>query len=182
MDTNDAQNGQKLQLFKKGGKPGPGRPKGSKDSISRMTKEDVASFFMECTAENLRWRKNIRTKLDHAADATEFHNLSKLALSYAIGLPGKATERKVERAPMVFATTHGYQSWDPRAPGAAEMNARSQRMIEAKAEEIKVQAEAREAEVIDAKAAVEDDAAAAEVLESVVPPPSPEDPRAFGGR
>jgi hypothetical protein len=51
-----------------------------------------------------------------------------------------------QRQTVIFATTHGYQSWDPRAPGAAEMNARSQRMIEAKAEEIKVQAEAREAE------------------------------------
>jgi hypothetical protein len=148
-----------------------------------MTKEDVASFFMECTAENLRWRKNIRTKLEHAGDATEFHNLSKLALGYAIGLPGKATERKVERAPMVFATTHGYQSWDPRAPGAAEMNARSQRMVEAKAEEIKVQAEAREAEkavVIEAKADHETDLEAdLEALESVTPPP--EDPGAHGG-
>ncbi len=180
MDTNDAQNGQKPQLFKKGGRPGPGRPKGSKDSISRMTKEDVASFFMECTAENLRWRKNIRTKLDHAADATEFHNLSKLALGYAIGLPGKATERKEERPPMVFATTHGYQSWDPRAPGAAAMNARSQRMIEAKAQELMQQAEAPEAEkstvIIDAKVDHETDL---EALESVTPPP--ENPGAHGG-
>src|SRR5260370_26921492 len=176
MDTDD---GQKPQLFRKGGKPGPGRPKGSKDSISRMTKEDVASFFMECTAENLRWRKNIRRKLDHAADATEFHNLSKLALGYAIGLPTKTVERKEQREPMIFATTHGYQNWDPRAPGAAEMNARSQRMIEAKAEEIKVQAETREAEavVIDVKAAAEDDVPT-EILESVH---LPEDPGAHGG-
>jgi hypothetical protein len=88
-----------------------------------------------------------------------------------------------QRQTVIFATTHGYQSWDPRAPGAAEMNARSQRMIEAKAEEIKVQAEAREAEkavVIEAKADHETDLEAdLEALESVTPPP--EDPGAHGG-
>jgi hypothetical protein len=107
--------------------------------------------------------------------------LAKFLFSYAYGTPGKATEGKVEREPMIFATTHGYQSWDPRAPGAAEMNARSQRMIEAKAEEIRIQAlEAKgEAVVIDAKATAAEDDAAVETLEAVVPPP--EDPSAFGG-
>jgi hypothetical protein len=56
-------------------------------------------------------------------------------------------------------------------------------MIEAKAEEIKVQAEAREAEkavVIEAKADHETDLEAdLEALESVTPPP--EDPGAHGG-
>jgi hypothetical protein len=179
MDTDD---GQKPQLFRKGGKPGPGRPKGSKDSISRMTKEDVASFFMECTAENVRWRKHIRQKLDDAVDPTEFHNLSRLALGYAIGLPGKATERKVERETLIFATTHGYLPWDGRAPAAASLNARSVRMIEGKAEEIKVQAETREAEA----AAPKDDVNKAdaepegEALELVVPPPESESPESFG--
>jgi hypothetical protein len=127
-----------------------------------MTKEDVASFFMECTAENLRWRKHIRQKLDDAIDPTEFHNLSSLALGYAIGLPGKAVERKVEREQLIFATTHGYVPWDSRAPEAARLNARSQRMIEAKAEEVVLQAEAREAE----KTA---DTEVPETLESVDP-------------
>ena len=169
MDTDD---GQKPQLFRKGGKPGPGRPKGSKDSISRMTKEDVASFFMECTAENVRWRKHIKQKLDDAIDPTEFHNLSRLALGYAIGLPSKATEQKVQRETLVFTTTHGYVPWDARAPATAQINARSVRMIEGKAEEIKLQAETREAEaaekpvVIDAKA---DNETELEPLESVNP-------------
>ena len=73
---------------------------------------------------------------------------------------------------MVFATTHGYQSWDPRAPGAAEMNARSQRMIEAKAEEIKLRALEAKGEVIEVEKTV--DPEAPETLESV-------DPDAFGG-
>jgi hypothetical protein len=131
-----------------------------------MTKEDVASFFMECTAENLRWRKNIRTKLEHALDPTEFHNLSKLALGYAIGLPGKATESKGQRPTLVFASSSGEFPWGPNAPGAAAMNARSQRMIEAKAEEIKVQAETREAEVIEIEKTADTEV---ETLESVNP-------------
>jgi hypothetical protein len=146
-----------------------------------MTKEDVASFFMECTAENVRWRKHIRQKLDDAIDPTEFHNLSRLALGYAIGLPTKATERKVERETLIFATTHGYLPWDGRAPAAAAMNARSQRMIEGKAEDITLQAEARVVEAAAPKDDVKkgDTEIDAEVLEVVVPPP--EDPGAHGG-
>jgi hypothetical protein len=109
----------------------------------------------------------------------QYVTLAKFLFSYAYGTPGKVTERKVEREPMVFATTHGYRNWDSRAPGAAEMNARSQRMIEAKAEEIQIQAETREAEkplVIEAKADNDTDA---EVLEAVIPPT--EDPGAHGG-
>jgi hypothetical protein len=85
-----------------------------------------------------------------------------------------------QRDQLLFITTHGYVPWDARAPAALELNARSQRLIEGKAEEIKLQAEARAAEaaekVIEAKATVEDDPAA-EVLESV----SPDDPGAHGG-
>jgi hypothetical protein len=132
---------------------------------------------MECTAENLRWRKNIRTKLDHALDPTEFHNLSRLALSYAIGLPTKAVERKEQRDQLLFITTHGYVPWDARAPAAARLNARSAQMITDKSEEIALQAETRAAEavVIDVPKGDPD----AEVLEVVVPPP--EDPGAHGG-
>jgi|ERR1700687_1139976 hypothetical protein len=179
MDTNDAQNGQKPQLFKKGGKPGPGRPKGSKDSISRMTKEDVASFFMECTAENVRWRKHIRQKLDDAIDPTEFHNLSRLALGYAIGLPTKTVERKEQKLQLTFATSHGYLPWDARAPAAAGLNARSVRLIEAKDQELLQALEAAKPDevIIDVKKG--DTEIDAEVLEVVVPPP--EDPGAHGG-
>jgi hypothetical protein len=132
-----------------------------------MTKEDVASFFMECTAENVRWRKHIKQKLDDAIDPTEFHNLSRLALSYAIGLPTKAQIEAKHRESLIFLTTHGYVPWDARAPAAASMNARSVRMIEGKAEEITLQAETRAAEVvIDAKVDNETDL---EPLESVNP-------------
>jgi len=159
--------GQK-QLFRKGGKPGPGRPKGSKDSISRMTKEDVASFFMECTAENIRWRKNIKQKLEHALDPNEFHNLSKLALSYSIGLPAKAAaEGKEQREPLIFTTLHGYVPWDSRVDPGRE---RSERMIAAKAEELKALAEAK-SEVIEIE---KSDSEVPETLESV-------NPDAFGG-
>ena len=111
----------------------------------------------------------------------QFVALGKFLFSYGYGLPGKATERKEERPSLVFATTHGYQSWDPRAPGAAEMNARSQRMIEDKQADLVLQAETRAAEavVIDVKATAAEDDAAVETLEAVVPPP--EDPSAFGG-
>jgi hypothetical protein len=49
----------------------------------------VASFFLECTADNVRWRQTMRRKLEMALDPHEWHNLSKLALSYGIGLPAK---------------------------------------------------------------------------------------------
>jgi hypothetical protein len=61
-------------------------------------------------------------------------------------------------------------------------------MIKAKSDELVVQAETRAAEaaekpgevIIDAKKG--DTEIDGEVLESVNPPPPPEDPRAFGGR
>ena len=81
------------------------------------------------------------------------------------------------RDPLVFATLHGYLPYDSRVDPGRET---SQRMIQAKADELILQAKG-EAVVIDAKAAAEDDPAA-EVLEAVIPPPAPEDPRAFGGR
>jgi hypothetical protein len=61
------------------------------------------------------------------------------------------------------------------------MNARSQRMIEEKAIEIKLQAETRAAEAVVIDVPKGDTEVDGEVLESVTPPP-PEDPRAFGGR
>src|SRR6266478_1950666 len=51
--------------------------------------------------------------------------LAKFLFSYAYGLPGKATERKEHRDPLVFASTSGYVNWDPRHPAAAAMDARS---------------------------------------------------------
>jgi len=84
-----------------------------------------------------------------------------------------------QRQTVIFATTHGYVPWDARAPQAMEMNKRSAALIEAKAEEITLQAETRASEaaekVIDVKANSEPDL---EALESVTPPP--ESPDAFG--
>jgi len=101
--------------------------------------------------------------------------LARFLFSYAYGQPGKMPVEGVHRPTLIFASTSGQVPWSDHAPGAAEMNARSQRMIEAK----QVLEAAKPDEAIEAKAAVEDDAAA-EVLEAVVPPP--EDRRAFGGR
>jgi hypothetical protein len=157
------------------GTVGGGRKHGQKNLSIGETKREIKSFFQELTIDSMHWRKNVKMHLENAPDPREFRFWSTIALSYRFGVPGKMAAEGVERAPMVFATVHGYQSWDPRAPGAAEMNARSQRMIEAKAEEIKLQAETREAEavVIDVPKADPD----AEVLESV----NPEDPGAHGG-
>jgi hypothetical protein len=159
--------------------PGTGRAHGSKNLAVGEVKREIRAFFQELMIDSMRWRRNVKMHLEEAPDPREFRFWSTIALSYRFGVPGKMAPEGVERAPMVFATTHGYQSWDPRAPGAAEMNARSQRMIEAKAEEIKVQAETREAEkvvvVIEAKADNDTDG---EALESVTPPPEP--PEAFG--
>jgi hypothetical protein len=82
-----------------------------------------------------------------------------------------------QRQTVIFATTHGYQSWDPRAPGAAEMNARSQRMIEGRGDQGPGRgAGGREGGGHRGQADHETDL---EALESVTPPP--EDPGAHGG-
>jgi hypothetical protein len=107
--------------------------------------------------------------------------LAKFLFGYAYGTPGKHQQEGVQRETLIFSTSHGYLPWDARAPAAAALNARSVLMIEGKAEEIALQAEARAAEA----AAPKDDAKKGdteidgEVLELVVPPP--ESPDAFGG-
>jgi hypothetical protein len=60
--------------------------------------------------------------------------LAKFLFSYAYGLPTKVVEHKEQRAQLVFASTSGHVPWSPLAPGAAEMNARSERINLAKAE------------------------------------------------
>jgi hypothetical protein len=154
------------------GTVGGGRKHGQKNLSVGETKREIKSFFQELTIDSMRWRQNVRRHLETAYDAREFRFWSTIALSYRFGVPGKMAEEGVQREPMVFATTHGYQSWDPRAPGAAEMNARSQRMIEAKSEELKVAALEAKGEVIEVEKTA--DAEVPETLESV-------DPNAFGG-
>src|SRR5216683_2919366 len=61
----------KAGVFVKGGKPGPGRPKGSKDSIPRMTRKEMSEFFLSCTVDNLKWRQNFKRKLEAAKPAGE---------------------------------------------------------------------------------------------------------------
>jgi len=146
---------------------GTGRAHGSKNLAVGEVKREIRAFFQELTIDSMRWRKNVRTHLEMAPDAREFRFWSTIALSYRFGVPGKMAPEGVERAPMIFATTHGYQSWDPRAPGAAEMNARSRRMIEAKAEEIKLQAIEAKGEVIEVEKTA--DSEGPETLESVNP-------------
>jgi hypothetical protein len=85
-----------------------------------------------------------------------------------------------QRDQLLFITTHGYVPWDARAPAALELNARSQRLIEGKAEEIKLQAETREAEAAEKAVDVTkgDSQEPLETLESVS---LPEPPETFGG-
>jgi hypothetical protein len=92
----------KAGVFVKGGKPGPGRPKGSKDSIPRMTRKEMSEFFLSCTVDNLKWRQNFKRKLEMALDPTEYHNLTKTALLYGIGLPVKEVPQVVQRDPVLF--------------------------------------------------------------------------------
>jgi len=68
---------------------GTGRKPGSKNKIATEVKQNIAQFFQSCTSENVRWRQNVKRKLETAAASQEFINLSRLALSYAHGLPGK---------------------------------------------------------------------------------------------
>jgi hypothetical protein len=98
--------------------------------------------------------------------------LAKFLFGYAYGLPGKAVERKEQREQLIFATTHGYVPWDSRAPEAARLNARSERMITAKSEELALQAIEAKGEVIEVEKTA--DTEVPETLESV-------DPDAFGG-
>jgi hypothetical protein len=86
-------------------------------------------------------------------------------------------EEGVQREHLIFATLHGYVPWDDRAPQTIEMNKRSAALNEAKAQELKMAALEAANEVIEAKAAVEDNVPT-EILESVN---LPEDPGAHGG-
>jgi hypothetical protein len=99
--------------------------------------------------------------------------LAKFLFSYAYGTPGKFQPDVVQRDPLVFATLHGYQPWDDRAPGAAAINARSKEMNAAKDQMLALEAKGEVIEV-EKKGDTEIDA---ETLESVN---LPEDPGAHG--
>jgi hypothetical protein len=176
MDTNDSNTPKKRGRPKGLPKTG-GNVKGRPPKVARETKVEIAAFFSELTASNYRWRLRVKRILDGRGTLQDFHKWSLIALDRTLGTPGKHQEAVEQRNPFIFATLHGYLPWDARAPAAAEMNARSVRMIEGRAEEIKVQAEARAVEaaekVIEAKADHDTDL---EALESVSEPPE-----TFGG-
>jgi hypothetical protein len=82
-----------------------------------------------------------------------------------------------QRDALLFITTHGYVPWDARAPAAAALNARSAQLIEGKAQEVVLQAEAR----AEAESVVPKTDEVGEALELVIPPPETESPETFGG-
>jgi hypothetical protein len=161
------------------GTVGGGRAIGQKNKVKTETKQSMAEFFESLTSSNYRWRTRVKRILDAERGVTEqdFHKWSLLALDRSLGTPGKHQVAGEQRLQLAFLTSHGYLPWDARAPAAAALNARSQRMIEGKAEEIVIQAEARASEAAE-KAVVDAPKGdpEGEVLESVSEPPE-----TFGG-
>jgi hypothetical protein len=160
----------------KGGTPGPGRPKGSKDSISREVKQNMAEFFSNLTAGNLRWRQCVDRILSGVATkgdlsyAREFRAWSGIALDRSLGTPAKAVIKEAQRPPVIFVSP---PPWDPEKPINKEMNARSERMNAENDAKLALEATDRKAEVIEVTPKDE-----GEALEVVRPLP-PEDPSAY---
>jgi hypothetical protein len=155
---------------------GTGRRPGSKNKISTEVKQNVAEFFKTCTIESLRWRTNMRRKLEMAADSAEFIQLSRLALSYSPGLPVKMQVDGEKRKSLVFVTTSGLYPWDERMDN---MKSQTDAMLaQGKAEE-RLQLEAAKKPVAVDADKTDRDSEVPEALELVEPPPGPED---FGGR
>jgi hypothetical protein len=111
----------------------------------------------------------MKRKLETAADSSEFIQLSRLGLSYGYGLPGKVQDATPKRQSLVFVTTNGLLPWDERADSMKEI---TDRMLEQKAQEEKVQLEAaRKPETVDVTD--KGDTEIPETLEVVEPPPQP---------
>ena len=154
---------------------GTGRKPGSKNKITAEVKQSVAEFFKACTIENLRWRTNIKRKLELAADSGEFIQLSRLALSYSPGLPAKMVPEGQKRESLVFVTTTGLLPWDERMDN---MKPQTDAMLEGKKQEERLALEAaKKPEPVTAEKADNDSEAPVETLELVEP--APQD---FGGR
>ena len=117
-------------------------------------------------AENVRWRQNKRRKLETAAASQEFINLSRLALSYAHGLPTKVQPDGPKREFLVFLTTNGLLPWDERCDS---MKPLTDRLLAQKAQEEKLQLEAAKKPAKPADA--NDSEAPVESLELVQEPP-----------
>jgi hypothetical protein len=161
---------------------GTGRKLGSKNVLAPEAKQSMSQFFESLTAENYRWRLRVKRILDGGGTLQDFHKWSLIALDRTLGTPAKHQVAGEQRDQLLFITTHGYVPWDARAPAAAALNARSVRLIEGKAEEIKLQAETREAEAAEKPVVIDatkgDSEEPVETLESVN---LPENPDAFGG-
>jgi hypothetical protein len=146
---------------------GTGRAHGSKNLSVGETKREIKAFFQELTIDSMRWRQNVRRHLETAYDAREFRFWSTIALSYRFGVPGKMAEEVGQRPTVIFASTSSYLPFDSRAPGAAEMNARSAAMNAAKEQELRMQALEAKGEVIEVEKTA--DTEVPETLESVDP-------------
>ena len=147
-----------------------GRPERRRSTLAPgPLKEDIVSFFQNCTSQNIRWRQNVRRKLEQAADSVEFINLSKLALAYGHGTPAKMVPEGQKRESLIFL---GLKPWEIRG----ELDVITDKIIAEKAAEEKLKAIETKAEPV---AADKTDSEVPEVLELVEPPPGPED---FGGR
>jgi hypothetical protein len=178
MKDDDAQD-KKPRRGVKGGTPGPGRPKGSKDSISREVKQNIAEFFTHLTSGNLRWRQcvdrilsGVATKSD-LRHAREFRAWSGIALDRSLGTPAKATIKEVQKPPVIFV---GVKPWENDPCGE-----KSAQMIRDKEAQLQLEAADRKAaEVIEVAPAKGDTAVddLADTLEVVRPLP-PEDPSAY---
>jgi hypothetical protein len=140
---------------------GAGRRPGSKNKISTEVKQNVAEFFKTCTIENLRWRTNMRRKLEVAADSAEFIQLSRLALSYSPGLPVKMQPEVEKHKSLIFL---GLKPWERRG----ELDDITDRLLaQGKAEDEQKALETKKSETVEAAT----DSEVPESLELVQEPP-----------
>jgi len=156
---------------------GTGRALGSKNknpSIPKVTKVEIASFFSQLTAENYRWRQRVKRVLDGGADAHEFRYWSQIALDRSIGTPAKGVIKQEQRPPVIFIG----KPWDPDNPHNKAMDARSARMIEAKDQQLALEAADRKAAEVIEHGPAQPEPESEEGLERVIPPPPP-DPSAY---
>ena len=141
-----------------------GRPERRRSTLAPgPLKEDIVSFFQNCTSQNIRWRQNVRRKLEQAADSVEFINLSKLALAYGHGTPAKMVPEGQKRESLIFL---GLKPWEIRG----ELDVITDKIIAEKAAEEKLKAIEAKAEPVAADK-TDRDSEVPESLELVEPSP-----------
>jgi len=118
--STDAPTAQDKKLFKKGGKSGPGRPKGSKDKLAAAEKQKIADVFKALigfdgmSPRGIRVRDRLGEMLEGVRDVDEkYVRLLQFGMSYAYGLPMRMTPdtEGVMRRRMAFITANGLP-WD----------------------------------------------------------------------